>query len=130
MTSDRYLIATQATPASQLRAVSATAILDDLMARLGVDGLTYALGHTGFLAEIDQHAADIREAIRRADLRFDADSLVSYARSILATVERMGLRMPEPGEAVAPALEWTRAPWHLLRLLAVCAIAEEADWLF
>jgi response regulator of citrate/malate metabolism len=42
------------------------AFLDDLMARVGVDGLAAALADAGLLAQVDQHAAAVREALRAA----------------------------------------------------------------
>jgi uncharacterized protein DUF6401 len=103
-------------------------VLDDLMARVGVDGLAEALAHPALLAAVDQHAAAVRESLRTAGRPVDAGSVSAYARSVMAAVERMGRRLPEPGEADLGA-GWLRAEWHLLRLLGVCALAEEADWL-
>ncbi|GGJ80302.1 hypothetical protein GCM10010123_07820 [Pilimelia anulata] len=103
--------------------------LDDLMARVGVDGLTHALADPAGLARLDQHAADVREAVHDAGRRLGPEALASYAASVTAAAQRMGLFLPEPGEAAPAHLDWARAPWHLLRLTAVCAIAEEAGWL-
>ena len=102
--------------------------LDDLMARVGVDGLTYAFGDPGFLARVDQHAADVREALFRAGRAMTPEALVSYAASVTAAARRMNLFLPEAGQADPAHLDWATAPWHLLRLLAVCGIAEEAAW--
>ena len=44
----------------------AGALLDEMMARVGVDGLAAALGDTGLLAQVDQHAAAVRDALRAA----------------------------------------------------------------
>ncbi|GAA2516900.1 DUF6401 family natural product biosynthesis protein [Pilimelia columellifera] len=132
MTSDFLRAVADTAPAgtpADASGVAAADVLDELMARLGVDGLTYALGNAGFLAELDQQAAAIREAVRRSGRQLTIPSLVSYARSVLFAAQRMGRPLPEPGEAVTPLLDWSAAPWHLVRLLAVCAIAEEADWL-
>ncbi|HYN97031.1 MAG TPA: DUF6401 family natural product biosynthesis protein [Pilimelia sp.] len=107
----------------------AALVLDDLMARVGVDGLTVAFAHPGLMAAVDQHAAAIREALRAAGRRVDAEAVAGYATSVTAAAHRMGRFMPEPGEADLPGLDWLRAEWHLLRLLAACAIAEDAGWL-
>lgn len=104
-------------------------VLDDLMARIGVDGLTAALVHPGLLAEVDQHAAAIREAVRRSGRQVTADTVVSYATSVTAAVRRCGVTLPEPGDAAPQHLDWLRADWFLLRLTAVCAIAESNGWL-
>jgi hypothetical protein len=121
MTSDFFAITA---PATTERAF---AVLDDLMARVGVDGLTAAIANPGVLAAVDQHGAEIREAVRRSGRPLEAESLAGYATSIAAAVVRMGRELPEPGEVAE--YQWATAEWHLMRLVAVCAIAEENDWL-
>ena len=99
--------------------------LDDLMARVGVDGLVAALQSAGLLAAVDQHAAAVREALIVRSGGVDASGLASYARSILAAADRVGRPVPaQTGE-----LDWSRAGWHVLRLVAVCALADEAGCL-
>ncbi|HEX5740947.1 MAG TPA: DUF6401 family natural product biosynthesis protein [Pilimelia sp.] len=128
MTSDHHLGTAGKAPC--LRSLGqARDVLDDLMARVGVDGLTVALAEPCVLALVDQHAADVRRAVRRAGRRWAPEALASYAGSVTAAARRMGLWMPEPGEACGSRIDWLRAPWHLLRLLAVCALAEESAWL-
>lgn len=111
-------------PAAQ-PTVRAQDLLDTVMARVGVDGLCAALAHPGLLAAVDQHATAVREALHHAGRGVDPVGLAGYARSILAAAERMGRWVPQPGEAVAPGLDWTAAPWHILRLVAVCALADD-----
>lgn len=98
--------------------------LDDMMARVGVDGLAAALAHPGLLAQVDQHAAAVRAALRQAQRPVDAAGLAGYARSIVAAAQRMGRPVPAAGAAYVSADAWTRAEWHLMRLLGVCLIAE------
>ena len=100
--------------------------LDELMAWLGVDGLVAALGTPGLLAEIDQHSAAVRDAIAAVGREVDALSLSRYARSIAAAAQRMGRPLPEPSPT-GTETQWASADWHLLRLVAVCAIAVDAD---
>lgn len=106
---------------------NAYAVLDDLMALIGVDGLTAALAHPGLLAAVDQHAAAVREAVRGSGRRLGAPALAGYASAIMAGARRMGRSLPAPGEAAG--VDWVRADWHLVRLIAVCALAEEGGWL-
>jgi hypothetical protein len=101
----------------------ATAVLDEMMARVGVDGLTAALADPGVLAVVDQHAAAVRDALADAGRPAGAEDLSAYARSIVAGMRRAGRRMPEPGEAPQVAGAWRGADWHLLRLVAVCSVA-------
>jgi Family of unknown function (DUF6401) len=107
----------------------ARASLDDLMARVGVDGLAAALGDPGLLAQVDQHAAAVREALRGAGRAADAAGLAAYARSVAAAAARMGCPVPEAGAAYVSGRAWLAAEWHLLRLVAVCLIAETAGLL-
>jgi hypothetical protein len=101
---------------------TATEVLDELMARVGVDGLVAALRSPGLLAAVDQHAAAVREALIARGGGIDATGLAGYARSVLAAAHRMSRPVP----ARTDDLDWSRAGWHLLRLVAVCAVADEA----
>jgi Family of unknown function (DUF6401) len=109
--------------------VDAHVLLDEMMARVGVDGLAAALGDAGLLAQVDQHAAAVRDALLSAGREIDAEGLASYARSIVAAAERMGRPVPQPGAAYASRTAWQTAEWHLMRLVAVCLIAESAGLL-
>ena len=116
-------------PISAAPADPARALLDDMMARVGVDGLAAALGDAGLLAQVDQHAAAVRDALHHAGREVDAEGLASYARSIAAAAERMGRPVPQPGYAYVSGSAWLAAEWHLMRLVAVCMIAESAGLL-
>jgi hypothetical protein len=118
-----------AAPAPAGQASAARALLDEMMARVGVDGLAAALGDPGLLAQVDQHAAAVREALRHAGRAIDAHGLAAYARSIAAAAERMGRPVPQPGHAPLTGTAWLVAEWHLMRLVAVCLIAESAGLL-
>jgi hypothetical protein len=103
----------------------ATGLLDEMMARVGVDGLAAALADPGLLAQVDQHAAAVRDALAGAGRDLDAEGLAAYTRSILAAATRMGRVVPAPGEAHVTAAGWRAAEWHLVRLVAVCSIAAD-----
>lgn len=105
-------------------AIAAYTDLDELMAAVGVDGLVAALRSPGLLAVVDQHAAAVRESITAADKSLDGVSLARYARSVLAVATRHGRELPD-----AATLDWSRAEWFVLRLVAVCSIAESEGWL-
>jgi hypothetical protein len=102
----------------------ALALLDEMMARVGVDGLAAALGDAGLLAQIDQHAAAVRESLHQAGRAVDAAGLAAYARSVAAAAQRMGRPLPEPGHAYLSRSAWLAAEWHMIRLVAVCMLAE------
>ena len=117
-------------PTSAASAVDpARALLDEMMARVGVDGLAAALGDAGLLAQVDQHAAAVRDALRTAGRAVDAEGLAAYAKSIAAAADRMGRPVPQPGQAFVSGSAWLAAEWHLTRLVAVCMIAESAGLL-
>jgi hypothetical protein len=107
-------------------ATPAAAYLDEMMARVGVDGLAAAFASPALLARIDQHAAAVREALRDAGRVVDAEGLAAYARSIAAGAVRLGRPLPEPGAAPATVAGWLAAGWPLVRLVAVCMLAEAA----
>jgi hypothetical protein len=111
--------------ADAMTVTSAQTALDGLMAWVGVDGLVAALRTPGLLAEIDQHAAAVRDAIAAAGREVDALTLSRYARSIAAAAHRMGRPLPEQ-TLDGTDTDWSQAGWHLLRLVAVCAVADEA----
>lgn len=121
---------TNSAPISAAPAVDAArALLDEMMARVGVDGLAAALGDVGLLAVLDQHAAAVRDALRHAGREVGAEGLAAYAKSIVAAADRMGRPVPAPGHAYVSGTAWLAAEWHLMRLVAVCMIAESADLL-
>ncbi len=104
------------------RVLTAHAVLDQLMASIGVDGLVAAMRNPGLLAAVDQHAAAIRETLRASDRGVDVVSLAGYARSVLALLNRHGYTVPEPD-----AIDWNTADGQVLRLVAICSLAENAD---
>ncbi len=110
-------------------AVTADAYLDGLMAWVGVDGLAAAFAEPGLLAVVDQHAAAVRESLRGAGRPIGADGLVAYARSVVFAAVRMGSPLPAAGSAPTTVAGWRGAGWPLLRLVAVCLIAESAGLL-
>ncbi|MEU8660918.1 DUF6401 family natural product biosynthesis protein [Actinoplanes philippinensis] len=103
---------------------SAGAYLDEMMARVGVDGLTAAFAEPALLARLDQHAAAVRDALRDAGRATDAEGLAAYARSLAAGAVRMGRPLPDAGFAPMSGAEWLAAGFPLLRLAAICLIAE------
>jgi hypothetical protein len=103
---------------------SDTALLDEMMARVGVDGLIAALTDVAVLAQIDQHAAAIRDALSEAGRRADAPGLAAYAKSIAFAARRAGRPLPSPGAAPICGPGWMAADWHHLRMVAVCAMAD------
>ncbi|AEV86204.1 hypothetical protein ACWT_5187 [Actinoplanes sp. SE50] len=119
----------RAAASAPVSAVSAAVYLDEMMARVGVDGLAAAFAAPGLLATLDQHAAAVREAVLGAGRMLDADGLAAYARSIAAAAVRAGRPLPAPGAAPTTVAGWSAAAWPMVRMVAVCLIAESAGLL-
>ena len=68
--------------------------------------------------------AAVREALVARYGTVDAAGLVGYARSVTAAAYRMGRPLPDPA-GHSGDVDWSRAGWHLLRLVAICALAAE-----
>jgi hypothetical protein len=111
-------------PSSATDVVCAQTTLDQLMAWVGVDGLVAALQNPGLLAVVDQHISSIRESIAGAGCEVDAVSLSRYAKSVLAVAARHGGLPPDPD-----AINWRDADWYVMRLVAICALAESEECL-
>jgi hypothetical protein len=101
------------------RVLTAHAVLDQLMASVGVDGLVAALRNPGLLAAVDQQATAAREQIRNSGRDLDTVTLAGYARSVLALLNRHGHSVPAPG-----TVDWNNANGHVLRLVGICALAD------
>src|SRR5690242_981091 len=123
MTNEFLAFAPNATAATAPILDPATAMLDEMMARVGVDGLTAAYADPGLLALIDQHAAAVRDALVEAERENDAPSLAEYAKAIVFSARRAGRYIPASGEAPTQAADWMSIDWHALRLVAVCMLA-------
>lgn len=124
MTNENLAIAPLAAAAA---ARPAGACLDDMMARIGVDGLAAAFAAPALLAVADQHAAAVRDALADAGRALDAEGLAAYARSIAAGAARTGRALPAAGQAPAGAVAWLGAEWPVLRILGVCLLAVEGE---
>jgi hypothetical protein len=89
-----------------------------LMDSVGDTGLAVAGAAPGLLATVDQHAAAVRDSLR-GDLRpLTEVGLAGYAHGIREAAQEHGWREP------ADPVDWTRADWVQIRLLAICALAE------
>jgi hypothetical protein len=86
-----------------------------LAGEVGESGLARSAGLPGMLAAVDQHAAEVRDAV--ADLGGDDDrpavySLLGYARGFVEAAVGRGW-VPLPGGG---------ADWESLRLAGVCQL--------
>lgn len=94
----------------------AQATLAALTVSIGTEGLAAAAHRPALLAEVDQHAAAVRDSLGEHRLRSVA-ALAGYADGVRAAATEHG--WVPPGGRV----DWSAPDWVLTRLLAVCALA-------
>lgn len=89
-----------------------------LLDQVGGDGL----GATGTLpsvvADVDQHAAAVRDVLGAEYGMPGLVALAGYAEGLLDAAAEAGWQPPLAGE-----VDWTDAGWLMVRLRAVCALA-------
>jgi Family of unknown function (DUF6401) len=99
-------------------------ILDELMARLGVDGLVAVLNSPSLRLSVDDHAAEVRAALAERGLTGSVQGLAGYATLLVRAAHDCGRELPaDPAGYDWDAAQWCSADWYLVRLLAVCALA-------
>jgi hypothetical protein len=96
---------------------SAHASLTELHDTVGVTGLPAADENPGLMAEVDQHAAGIRDSLSADTRPLTAVLLAAYAEGVRDAAFTHGWRPP------VAAIDWSDNDWVLRRLLAVCALA-------
>ncbi|GAA2699923.1 DUF6401 family natural product biosynthesis protein [Micromonospora olivasterospora] len=97
---------------------SADAVLAALAASLGTAGLAAAAARPGLLAEVDQHAAAVRDSLDGDARPLTRAALAGYVEGVRSAAREHGWRAPQ-----GPT-DWSEPDWLLTRLLAVCALAE------
>lgn len=100
------------------RLAAARAALADLADRIGTPGLAAAADLPGLRAELDQHVAALRDLLGEPGRGPSPISLASYADGLRDMAGDLGWQLPGPDR-----VDWSRAPWLLVRLVAVCQIA-------
>lgn len=97
--------------------------LQDLVLRLAGEAGQASLASSGdspaLRAAVDQHAAEIRDALTRPGQPLASETLLSYAQGFTeAAIGRGWWPAPEPGP-----------DWESLRLAAICRLLLESDGL-
>ena len=100
--------------------------LSQLARRISGTGFAALRENPALLAEVDQHAAAVRDALTEISGRISAVGLAAYADGVCDSAARHGWQLP--GEHAA--LDWAAPEWPLVRLLSVCVLAEAATVLF
>ena len=94
-----------------VREPAARTALAELAGRLTTGG-----ADPGLVALVDQHAAEVRDALLDAMGRLPVVRLAAYADGVLDSAELRGWRLDESGAA----------EWPMLRLRAICALSASA----
>jgi hypothetical protein len=101
---------------------AAQATLTSLQGQLGQDGLLAAASIPALLANIDQHAAAVRDTLATGEETPGMVALAGYADGLCDAAAQHGWQ-PPIGKA-----DWSGADWPLVRLMAVCALASDAGY--
>lgn len=104
-----------------VRLAAARATLADLTDRVGTPGVAAARELPGLLAELDQHGAALRDLLGEPGRGPSPISLAGYADGLRDMAGDLGWQLPD-----ADHVDWSRAPWLLVRLVAVCQLAAVA----
>jgi len=104
--------------AEATRHSAARSTLNGLMTWLGESGLAAAATSAGLQAAIDQHSASVRDALGDPERGPSAVSLASYATGVRDTLIEAQWQLPPTSE-----LDWSKAGWPTVRLIAICALA-------
>ncbi|GGM15448.1 DUF6401 family natural product biosynthesis protein [Dactylosporangium sucinum] len=110
--------------AEATRHCAARATLNGLMTWLGEAGLRAAAESAGLRAAVDQHAAAIRDALGDPERGPGVVALAGYATGVRDALIEAEWQLPPTGE-----LDWSRAEWPTLRLIAICSLARDCGHL-
>jgi hypothetical protein len=99
---------------------SAQFVLQQLRQRIAASGVHAMRVDPGLLAEVDQHAAAVRDALIQVSGRISAVGLAAYADGVIDTAASSGWQPPADPDGAG----WAAPSWPLVRLLAVCVVAE------
>ncbi|WFE39572.1 DUF6401 family natural product biosynthesis protein [Micromonospora sp. WMMD998] len=102
-------------------AVAARSTLITLTTLVGTAGLAAARAIPGLLAEVDQHAAGVRDSLHGDRRPLTVAALAGYAEGLRDAATEHGWTAP------AEPVDWSAPDWLLTRLLAVCLLARALD---
>ncbi len=94
--------------------------LSQLARRVATTGLVAMRARPALLARVDQHAAATRDALTDVSGRVGAVGLAAYADGVCDTAALRGWQVPASVEYA----DWSDPAWPLVRLLAVCVLAD------
>lgn len=121
MTSRRPETTANATAAAHRE--SALTTLAGLTRWLGDTGLAATTALPGLLAELDQHTAAVIDALCAGGRSLGPVALAGYASGVCDAAVDHGWEVPDLDQ-----LDWSRADWAVVRLVAVCGLARAAGY--
>jgi hypothetical protein len=89
-----------------------------LLDEVGIPGIAAMRRVPGLMAEVDQHTAEIRDALGNGRRAPGTVALAGYAEGLISAAEEAGWEFPA-------AIDWVRADWRVVRLLAICLYAAD-----
>jgi hypothetical protein len=97
-------------------------LLDTLASRVGEAGLAAARADAGLGAEVIRHEDEVRAWLGAQGLAVSRQSVAGYAAVLLTAAQCCGRLFPPDPQAY----DWSTPEWYLVRLLALCTMAEPA----
>jgi hypothetical protein len=89
-----------------------------LIEEVGTPGMTAMRQLPRLLAEVDQHAAEVRDALGDGHLAPSTVALAGYTEGLIHAAEEAGWEFPA-------SIDWIGGDWRVLRLLAICMLASD-----
>jgi hypothetical protein len=93
-----------------------------LGSRVGAAGSAAAVLDEGLRAELSRHRTEISAWLDEQGLAVSRPSIAGYAAVLLAAAQRCGRWLPPDAEGY----DWSNPEWYVVRLVALCAMAESA----
>jgi Family of unknown function (DUF6401) len=108
-------------PIAALR-LAAQWALADWMRRLGAVGMDAMRAVPGLVAQVDQHAAQVRDALVDRHGEIPLAGLAAYADGVADIATARGWSAAEVVDG-----DWAGASWPTVRLLSICVLAKVAE---
>ncbi|HET9516774.1 MAG TPA: DUF6401 family natural product biosynthesis protein [Actinoplanes sp.] len=98
-------------------------LIDTLDTRIGAAGRAAARRDGGLRAELARHQSEINDWLDDQGLAVTRASIAGYSAVLLAAAQRCGRWLPDD----ADGYDWCDPEWFLVRLVALCLMAESAE---
>ncbi|GAA1826124.1 hypothetical protein HC028_25590 [Planosporangium flavigriseum] len=89
-----------------------------LIDEVGTPGAAAMRRMPRLLAEVDQHAAEVRDALGDGRTAPSTVALAGYTEGLIHAAEEAGWEFPA-------SIDWAVRDWRVVRLLAICLLASD-----